>query len=137
MDRVQGVLGSVDGPWLLHYAGHVGWSGTLGQWQIGLAGRAVIAEDFASMASKHTLYLVFLNGCRTFGEAFGVRTLPSLGALFLENGIPLIGTLSPAEERSAHAFAEAFYRAFLPPLGMARGQTLGAAALKARLAIRT
>ena len=84
------------------------------------------AERFRSAAP-----LVFMNACRTDGQAPLYTTLDGWALRFLKAGAgAFVGSLWEVVDSSASAYAHEFYRAILD------GDTLGVAASKARAAIR-
>jgi CHAT domain/Lecithin:cholesterol acyltransferase len=75
--------------------------------------------------------LVFLNACRTDGQAPLYTTVEGWAASFLRAGAgAFIGSLWEVTDTSASTYAQEFYQAVLT------GDTLGAAARKARAAVR-
>jgi hypothetical protein len=82
-------------------------------------------------AGRFAAPLVFLNACRTDGQAPLYTTIEGWAASFLRAGAgAFIGSLWEVVDSSASAYAQEFYRAALG------GDTLGESARKAREAIR-
>jgi hypothetical protein len=133
-EELRKAFTSAPGPWLVHYAGHV--NEARGGWQVNLHGTAVPAEDFVGLVCTQPVVLAFINGCASIGQPQPDSPIPGFGALFLQHDVPCIGTHFPVQDGSALRFAIAFYQAFLPPRGRARGESLAEAVLQARQAIR-
>ena len=82
-------------------------------------------------AGRFSNSLVFLNSCRTDGQALLYTTVEGRAASFLRAGAgPLIGSLWEVVDISASTYAQEFYRAAIG------GNTLGESARQARDAIR-
>jgi hypothetical protein len=125
------------GHWLLHYAGHVRSTSAWQGWEVALHGGAMAATDFVTTVSHgRTILLAFMNGCNSVGDLEDLGA-PGLGALFLQQGVPFVGTQMPVYDQTALKFATVFYNAFLPERNTVRGETLGGAVLRARRRLRS
>jgi hypothetical protein len=82
-------------------------------------------------AGRFTAPLVFLNACRTDGQAPLYTTVEGWAASFLQAGAgAFIGSLWEVVDTSASTYAQEFYRAAI------EGESLGGSARRARDAIR-
>ena len=121
-------------PGLVHFACHNAFSDTSGS-SIKLEGGPWKPTDLAEATMRQTLAettpLVFLNACRSAGEADWFSQMDGWARGFVRAGAgAFIGTLWAVRSSSARSFAEAFYQQFIT-----EGQPLGAASLYARNAI--
>jgi HEAT repeat protein len=124
---------SEPGHWLLHFAGHVRLSNSYAGWEVGLHGGSVEVTKFVKAVSGgQSTVLAFMNGCGSVGDVNEGSAAPGLGALFLQQGIPFVGTQLSVYDGTAMKFAVAFYNAFLPDRNSNRGEALGNAVLAAR-----
>jgi hypothetical protein len=117
---------------LLHFSCHNAFArGAPNASRIMLAGQPFEPVFLEQHAGRFAGPLVFLNACRTDGQASLYTTIEGWAAGFLRAGAgAFIGSLWEVVDASASTYAQAFYRAALG------GHTLGESARQARDAIR-
>ena len=122
----QGDLG------VLHFSCHNAFTrGAPNASRILLVGQPFEPVFLEQHAGRFAAPLVFLNACRTDGQAPLYTTVEGWAAPFLRAGVgAFIGSLWEVVDTSASTYAQEFYRAALG------GATLGEAARQARNAIR-
>lgn len=132
LDRVADLL--LDCPGILHFACHNAFTDADGS-SILLDGGPWRPTDLSVAVQQVALAdacpLVFLNACRSAGEADWFSQMTGWARQFVAAGAgAFLGSLWAVRSSSALTFAEAFYREFVTA-----GRTLGQAALLARQAI--
>ena len=117
---------------LVHFSCHNAFArGAPNASRILLAGQPFEPVFLEAYAGRFADPLVFLNACRTDGQAPLYTTVEGWAASFLQAGAgAFIGSLWEVVDTSASTYAQEFYRAALA------GHTLGQAARQARDAIR-
>lgn len=123
-----------DSPGLLHFACHNAFSDTEGA-SIKLDGGPWKPTDLAEATTRRTMAaaspLVFLNACRSAGEADWFSRMNGWARGFVGAGAgAFVGTLWAVRSSAARTFADAFYQQLVD-----EAQPLGTAALNARAAI--
>jgi hypothetical protein len=133
--RLDSLIGLLDDtPSVLHFACHNAFTDTTGS-VMKLEGGPWRPSDLAVPVQKKSLAgispLVFLNACRTAGEAPGLMKMMGWARQFMGAGAgAFIGSLWAVRSSAARRFADEFYHALV-----ANGDPLGAASLRARQAI--
>lgn len=133
LDAMVGLV--LDSPGVLHFACHNKFTDTEGS-SIMLDGGPWAPVDLSYAGVRRSMAatspLVFLNACRSAGEANWFSGMSGWARGFVEAGAgAFVGTLWAVRSRSACTFAKAFYKELVD-----ERQALGKAALHARKAAR-